>query len=154
MAAVTRAGPVIGVAPTEVAVSIVETPELRNAAAGACTELRAASLWTPRGRFFELFVPRLQCLGELLHAAPVGFLAKQRDTICCEPAIATLAKALAEREILLVASKLRVEQGIGDLALPSLPPTLQLNQFPLVFFSKCFKTILWSPCQRGSLAKV
>ena len=47
--------------------------------------------------------------------------------------IATLAKALAEREIRLVASELRVEQGIGDLALPSLPPTLQLNQFPLVF---------------------
>ena len=50
--------------------------------------------------------------------------------------IATLAKALAEREILLVANELRVEQGIGDLALPSLPPTLQLNQLPLVYFQQ------------------
>ena len=62
MAAVTRAGPVIGVAIAEVAERIVEAPQLHNAAAGACTELRAASLWTPRGRFSELFVPRLQCL--------------------------------------------------------------------------------------------
>ena len=49
---------------------------------------------------------------------------------------ATLAQALAELEIILVASELRVEQSIGDLALPSLPPTLQLNQFPLVFFQQ------------------
>jgi len=59
-----------------------------------------------------------------------------------------LGKGLAEPEILLVGSELRVEQGIGDLALLFHPPTLQLNQFPLVFFTKCFKINEGSPCQR------
>ena len=45
-----------------------------------------------------------------------------------------LAHALAQLEVLHLASELRVEQGIiGDLAMPVLPLTIQLNQFPLVF---------------------